>query len=54
MRQLFGTDGVRGIAYDFLNAELAKNIGLALGTILKENTAAPKVLIGYENIQGYA
>ncbi|MBQ8380567.1 MAG: phosphoglucosamine mutase [Clostridia bacterium] len=46
MRQLFGTDGVRGIAYEFLTAELAKNIGLALGTVLLKDVREPKVLIG--------
>ena len=42
MRQLFGTDGVRGIAYEFLTRDLAKNIGLALGTILKEKSSSPR------------
>ena len=46
MKKLFGTDGVRGVAYEFLNAELACNIGLALGSVLKDSIGHPKVLIG--------
>lgn len=44
MSRLFGTDGVRGIAYEFLNRELATNIGKALGYILNKDDA--KILIG--------
>ena len=35
MRKLFGTDGVRGIAGEFLTYDLAESIGYALGKILK-------------------
>lgn len=34
MRRLFGTDGVRGIAGEFLSYPLARAIGIALGRIL--------------------
>ena len=47
MRKLFGTDGVRGIAGEFLTYSLAESIGFALGKILDaEKNRAPKVLIG--------
>lgn len=47
MRKLFGTDGVRGIAGEFLTYSLAESIGFALGKILKEeNRSEPRVLIG--------
>lgn len=47
MRKLFGTDGVRGIAGEFLTYNLAESIGLALGKTLKErNVANPRILVG--------
>lgn len=47
MKRLFGTDGVRGIANEWLTAEKTLRIGRALGTVLSsERTYKPKVLIG--------
>lgn len=47
MRKLFGTDGVRGIAGDFLTYSLAESIGFALGKILKEEGKSEgRVIIG--------
>ena len=47
MRRLFGTDGIRGIANDFLSCERALAIGKALGQILSaKNDYRPTVLIG--------
>ena len=47
MRKLFGTDGIRGIAGEFLTYSLAESLGYALGKILKEeNITEPKILIG--------
>ena len=47
MRKLFGTDGVRGIAGEFLSYNLAESIGFALGKILREEGKEnPRVLIG--------
>ncbi len=49
MRRLFGTDGVRGIANEFLSCELAMAIGRALGHVLSSNKKyRPKVLIGMD------
>ncbi|MFH5880940.1 phosphoglucosamine mutase [Liberiplasma polymorphum] len=38
MGKYFGTDGIRGVAGDFLNAHLAFNVGLSLKYVLKTNT----------------
>ena len=47
MGRLFGTDGIRGIANDFLSCERALAIGGALGQILFiSNSYRPSVLIG--------
>ena len=47
MRRLFGTDGVRGIAGEFLSYPLAAAIGSALGRILKEKRGeGVSVIIG--------
>lgn len=47
MRKLFGTDGVRGIAGEFLTYSLAESIGFALGKILKEEGKSEgRVIIG--------
>ena len=47
MRKLFGTDGVRGIAGEFLTYDLAESIGYALGKILREEKdSKPRVIIG--------
>ena len=49
MRRLFGTDGVRGVANDFLSCEIALEIGRALGSIISQNeNERPKVLIGMD------
>ncbi len=49
MRRLFGTDGVRGVANDFLSCERALAIGRALGHILSSNHRyRPKVLVGMD------
>ena len=49
MRRLFGTDGVRGIANEFLSCELAMSIGRALGFILSSNQKyKPRVIIGMD------
>jgi phosphoglucosamine mutase len=42
-RRLFGTDGVRGVAGEFLTAELALSLGRAAATVSKAK--APQVLI---------
>lgn len=46
MGRIFGTDGVRGIAYADLTLELSKNVGRAAAAVLTESTARPLVLIG--------
>ncbi len=47
MLKLFGTDGIRGVAFEFLTYELAKKVGRALGHVLSENNQnVGKVLIG--------
>ena len=47
MGRLFGTDGVRGVAYEFLSGELAEKIGRALGYILtKKKSEDVRVIIG--------
>lgn len=49
MRRLFGTDGVRGIANEYLSCERAVQIGRALGTVLSSNNKyRPKVIIGMD------
>ena len=47
MRRLFGTDGIRGVANEFLDCELAMAIGRALGEVISSNHKyRPKVIIG--------
>lgn len=46
MKKLFGTDGIRGIANDFLTYGLAMSVGEALGEILSKRENVPKVIIG--------
>lgn len=53
MKKLFGTDGIRGIAYEFLTEELAVKVGEALGSILKDNTRSPTVVIGGDTRESY-
>ncbi len=49
MRRLFGTDGVRGIANEYLSCERAMSIGRALGHVLSSNQKyRPKVVIGMD------
>ena len=49
MRRLFGTDGIRGIANEYLSCERAVQIGRALGTVLSSNRKyRPRVLIGMD------
>ncbi len=46
MGRLFGTDGVRGVANDDLNCELAMNIGRAAATVLSnDNQRRLRILI---------
>ena len=47
MARLFGTDGIRGVAYTELTEELAKNVGRALVEILGSKSDT-KVLIGLD------
>lgn len=49
MGRYFGTDGVRGVANQELTPELAFRLGLATGTILKENKDADHVIIGMDS-----
>ena len=49
MRRLFGTDGIRGIANEYLSCERAMAIGRALGHVLSSNHKyKPKVIIGMD------
>ena len=49
MRRLFGTDGIRGIANEFLSCERAVAIGRALGHVLSSNHKyKPLVIIGMD------
>ena len=49
MRRLFGTDGIRGVANEFLSCERAMAIGRALGYLLSSNHRyRPKVIIGMD------
>jgi phosphoglucosamine mutase len=48
-RQLFGTDGIRGLAGEFpLSSQSVFIIGRALGHDLKKNTQQPRVVIGQD------
>ena len=46
MEKLFGTDGVRGEANQFLDGALAYKIGLAAATVLKKNHNNHKIVVG--------
>lgn len=49
MRKLFGTDGVRGIANEFLTTEITMSIGRATATVLSSNKRyRPLVLVGMD------
>jgi phosphoglucosamine mutase len=54
-RQLFGTDGIRGVAGEFpLTAESTYLIGRALGHDLVRSTANPRVVIGQDTRESSA
>ncbi len=53
MKKLFGTDGIRGLAYEFLTSELARKVGIALGILLKRQNDAPRVVIGGDTRESY-
>src|SRR5262249_48696400 len=54
-RQLFGTDGIRGVAGEFpLTAESTYLIGRALGHDLLRATSNPRVVIGQDTRQSSA
>lgn len=53
MGKLFGTDGIRGIAYEFLTAELCEKIGAALGSILNKQSRSPRAVIGGDTRESY-
>jgi phosphoglucosamine mutase len=44
--KLFGTDGIRGRAGEFLTPQMALKIGMATGIYLKNNSITKKVLVG--------
>jgi phosphoglucosamine mutase len=44
--KLFGTDGVRGEAGSFLNAELAMKVAMAAGIYFKKSARTKKILVG--------
>ncbi|MDX1296115.1 MAG: phosphoglucosamine mutase, partial [Sulfurimonadaceae bacterium] len=44
--KLFGTDGVRGEAGSFLNAELAMKVAMAAGIYFKKHARTQKILVG--------
>lgn len=47
MGRLFGTDGIRGIANEMLNSDLAMKVGLSTGSFFKEiNGYTPTFIIG--------
>ena len=49
MGMLFGTDGIRGIAYKELSSDLAKQVGQVLVTVLiRQGISHPKILIGMD------
>ena len=49
MGKLFGTDGIRGIAYKELSLDLADGVGFALVTVLiSQGINHPKILIGMD------
>jgi phosphoglucosamine mutase len=55
MRQLFGTDGIRGVAGEYpLDRRTVYGIGRALGQRLAERDAAARVLIGQDTRQSSA
>ena len=55
MRQLFGTDGVRGVAnIEPMTTEIAMQIGRAIAFIVKENSKTNRIVIGKDTrLSGY-
>ena len=54
MSRLFGTDGVRGIANEFLTPELAFYLGQAGAYVLTGEASRPRIIIGRDTrISGY-
>ncbi len=49
MRQLFGTDGIRGVAGEYpLDPPTTFAVGAALGKWITEHAASPQVVIGMD------
>ncbi|MBR6735377.1 MAG: phosphoglucosamine mutase [Oscillospiraceae bacterium] len=46
MGRIFGTDGVRGVAYADLTLELSEKVGRAAAAVLAQSTKRPLILIG--------
>jgi len=55
MGQLFGTDGIRGVANEYpMTAEMALNIGRATACLFKRKGHIPRIIIGKDTrISGY-
>ncbi|MBE9593403.1 MAG: phosphoglucosamine mutase, partial [Proteobacteria bacterium] len=55
MGELFGTDGVRGVANEYpMTAEMALNIGRATAYLFKRKGHTPRIIIGKDTrISGY-
>jgi phosphoglucosamine mutase len=55
MGELFGTDGVRGVANEYpMTAEMALNIGRATAHLFKRKAHTPRIIIGKDTrISGY-
>jgi len=55
MGQLFGTDGIRGVANEYpMTAEMALNIGRATACLFKRKGHTPRIIIGKDTrISGY-
>ncbi|MCI5158207.1 MAG: phosphoglucosamine mutase, partial [Candidatus Electrothrix sp. AUS1_2] len=55
MRQLFGTDGVRGVANTYpMTTEIAMQLGRAIAFIVKKNTKRHQIVIGKDTrVSGY-
>lgn len=55
MGQLFGTDGIRGVANEYpMTAEMALNIGRATACLFKREGHTPRIIIGKDTrISGY-
>lgn len=55
MRQLFGTDGIRGVANTYpMTTEIAMQLGRAIAFIVKKNTKRHQIVIGKDTrVSGY-